>query len=77
MIQKGRKSSGSRGAGVQRRDKNGGEDGGAKAATPGLRPGEPQRDKIPKQGSVEALGGTRNRTRRVNSLVLASRVPRT
>lgn len=56
MIQKGRKSSGSRGAGVQRRDKNGGEDGGAKAATPGLRPGEPQRDKIPKQGSVEALG---------------------
>ena len=56
MIQKGRKRSGSRGAGVQRRDKNGGDDGGAKAATPGLYPGEPQKNKIPRQGSVEALG---------------------
>ena len=56
MIQKGRKRSGSRGAGVQRRNKNGGDDGGAKAATPGLHPREPQRDKIPRQGSVEALG---------------------
>lgn len=56
MIQKGRKRSGSRGAGVQRRNKNGGDDGGAKAATPGLHPGEPKRDKIPRQGSVEALG---------------------
>lgn len=56
MIQKGRKRSGSRGAGVQRRDKNGGDDGGAKAATPGLYPGEPQKNKIPRQGSAEALG---------------------
>lgn len=41
---------------VQRRGEDGGDGGGAKAATTGLHPGEPQRDKIQRQGSMEALG---------------------
>lgn len=56
MTGKGQKRAGSRGAVVQRRGEDGGDGGGAKAATTGLHPGEPQRDKIQRQGSMEALG---------------------